>query len=234
MVKRKEDEKQEQEQEHQEQEQETSEQTSRELEALSRIPPATREPMNPFEEFGATSSRGNIAGRLMKFSKGDYFVDDEEIPLGTKFVAVMDELLIGWVKWEDNRPSEQLMGKVAERFVPAPREALGDNDESLWPPDASGRPRDPWQMTFYLVLKDVGKPVENDNLYTLPMNSEGGKDAVKRLCSTYGKAMRQRPDEWPIVEIGVESYVHATWGRIKKPTLKVTEEWERRPLRAAA
>src|SRR5262252_1492015 len=93
--------------ESQSQSQDVSEQTGRELEALRSIPPATREDMNPFEVFGATSSRGNVAGRLLRFSKGDYFLENEEVPLGSKYVAVMEDTMIGWVKWEEGRPAEQ-------------------------------------------------------------------------------------------------------------------------------
>ena len=213
--------------ESQSQSQDVSEQTGRELEALRSIPPATREDMNPFEVFGATSSRGNVAGRLLRFSKGDYFLENEEVPLGSKYVAVMEDTMIGWVKWEEGRPAEQLMHKLFENPHVASRASLGDEDESGWP-ELSGRPIDPWQETYYLVLKDVGKSLEDENLYTLPVNSGGGRDNAKRLFTAYGRAMRQRPDEWPVVELQVESYLHPDFGRIKKPVFKIVD-WERKP-----
>jgi hypothetical protein len=207
-----------------------SEQTRQELEVLDRAPPATPDEDNPFVRFGKSATRRNIAGRLMKFSKGDYSVEDEEIPLGSKFVAVMDELHVGWVKWVDGRVEDQVMGRVHDRFVVPPRENLGDLDEAEWGFDPSGRPRDPWQKTYYVVLKDLGKPLTADmeNCYTLPLNSDGGRQAVEALSYTYGKAMRQRPDEWPVVELAVSSYQHPQFGKIKKPILKMTEEWERK------
>src|SRR4029078_9906099 len=92
----------------------------------------------------------------------------------------MDQLMVGWVKWVDNKPDQQEMGLLTEGHTPPARCAMGDTDEAAWevagrgkPPsarsamgdtdqaawevDASGKPRDPWQFTNYLILKKPGK-----------------------------------------------------------------------------
>ena len=104
---------------------------------------------------------------------------------------------------------------------------LGDEDEDLWERDSQGKPRDPWQFTNYLIMKDEGAPGEEGHLYTLALNSRGGLNAIGDLCKKYGKEMRSKPDEWPVVTLGVDSYNHPNkeYGRIKVPVLTI-QGWE--------
>lgn len=190
--------------------------------------------MNYFESYGSQVSQKAIVGRLLKFNKGDWLAgeDDEEIEEGTKLVANMDQLMIGWVKWADNKPEQQLMGLVVEGHQSPKREALGDLDQSLWEVDAQGKERDPWQFTNYLIMKEVGAEGSDDEkLYTFATSSRGGLNCVGELCKVYGKQMRQQPDQYPIVELGSGSYNHPNkeFGRIKFPTLAVVG-WEAKTL----
>src|SRR6185503_20383716 len=83
--------------------------------------PAVSQPdengINPFEEIGQQAPR-RIIGQLLKFSKGDYLYgqENDELPMGSKLIANMDQLLRGWIKWADNKPAEQVMGLVVEGF----------------------------------------------------------------------------------------------------------------------
>lgn len=193
---------------------------------------------NAFEAYGAQAAQSNLVGQLLKFSKGDWLVgqSNTELKPGTKMVAVMDQLYVGWVKWEDNKPTEQLMGLIIEGYKPMNRKDLGDNDESLWEVDMQGKPRDPWQRTNYLVLRDVGlEEADEDKMYTFTTSSKGGINAIGKLCQAYGKNMRQRPNDYPIVELQVDSYAHPIkeYGRIKIPMLELTG-WEAKvPVPAA-
>ena len=67
------------------------------------------------------------------------------MPAGTRFVANMGELLTGWQRWEDNKPTDMVMGKVMERFQAPRRNELGDMDREQWEVDGTGKERDPWQ-----------------------------------------------------------------------------------------
>ena len=62
----------------------------------------------------------NIVGKLLKFSKGDFVagIQDEEVPVGTQLIAVMSELVVGWCRWEANRPVEQVMGRIIDGYTP--------------------------------------------------------------------------------------------------------------------
>ena len=176
---------------------------------------------NPFEAYGNAVSQRTIVGDLLKFSKGDYTAgqDDKEVPEGTELVANMDQLLTGWVRWENNAPSEQMMGLVADGHIPPSRRTLGDTDEKEWDTDSQGRPRDPWQLTNYLILKSPG----SDKLYTFATSSRGGLNAIGELCKVYGRAMRQRPNEYPIIALNVDSYRHSNkeFGKIYTPKFDV-------------
>lgn len=179
---------------------------------------------NYFQSYGDQVSQKSIVGKLLKFSKGDYLVgeDNEEVEEGTKYVANMDELMVGWIRWQDSKPTDQIMGRVAEGYQPQRRNELGDNDKAQWEIDEQGHERDPWQFSNYLIMK---KPGENgdDALFTFTTSSRGGLNAIGELCKTYGKEMRQRPDEFPIIALEVGSYQHSNkaYGRIKFPIFKV-------------
>ena len=74
---------------------------------------------NVFEAYGDAATARAIEGDLLKFVQGDYFAgqDNREIPLGTKLVARMDTLAIGWLRWQDNAPGDdERMGLVARRL----------------------------------------------------------------------------------------------------------------------
>ena len=177
---------------------------------------------NPFTSYGEQASQKSIVGSLLKFSKGDFFAgqDEDEVAAGTRFVANMDEMLVGWIRWEDNKPTDQIMGKVSDGYQAPRRNELGDTDKAQWEVDDNGRERDPWQFSNYLLMKGTGDDTE---LYTFTSSSKGGLNALGDLCKAYGKAMRQRPTEYPIVALGVGSYQHPNrdYGRIKFPTFEI-------------
>lgn len=179
---------------------------------------------NYFQAYGEQASQRSIVGKLLKFSKGDFLMgeDNEEVEEGTQFVANMDELCVGWIRWADSKPTDHVMGKVSEGYQPPRRNELGDDDKAKWEIDEQGRERDPWQFSNYLILKTPGEQGE-DAMFTFTTSSRGGLNAIGELCKTYGKAMRQKPDEFPIISLGVDSYQHSNkaYGRIKFPVFKV-------------
>jgi len=191
---------------------------------------------NFFEEYGRQASARPIVGRLLKFSKGDYLAgqDNEEVGEGTELVACMDTLQVGWVKWVDSMPADQDLGLIMEGYKPKKRSELGDTDQDQWEVDEqSDKPRDPWQFANQLILRPVDWDGSDDQLYTFVTQSRGGVGAIGALCKYYGKEMRQRPNEFPVIRLEVDSYMHSNkqFGRIKVPVLTPTEEWvEKEPV----
>lgn len=192
-------------------------------EKMNQNVPATNDPnYNPYVAYGNAASQSKIVGHLLKFTKFGEFEageDNTSVPHGTELIAHMGELLIGWQRWQDSKPVEQVMGLVRENFQPPRRSELGDQDREQWEVDDNGKERDPWQLTNMLILKGV----DNDELYTFATSSKGGLQAIGRLAKEYGKAMRMRPDEFPVVRLNWGSYEHSNkqYGEIRYPVFEI-------------
>src|SRR5262245_22723965 len=159
---------------------------------------------DPYAAFAHEVNQRNIVGKLLKFSKGDWSIgqDNEEIEVGTEFIANMEELLRGWIRWDDGKPVDHIMGKVSRAFQPPKRPELGFLDEDEWDTDLNNLPRDPWQESYYLLLKGTGELSEE--LFTFAASSKGGRDAVSKLCEDFSKGRRkQAPDMFPVVAVDV-------------------------------
>jgi hypothetical protein len=128
-----------------------------------------------FEAYGNAATARSIEGTLLRFSKGDYIAgqEEEQIPLGTRFVACMDSLKAGWVYWQNNAPdpAQERMGLIIERFQPPKRKELGDLDPEEWERDGEGKPRDPWQFTNHLILHDEAGKVYTSTARRLKRSS---------------------------------------------------------------
>jgi hypothetical protein len=179
---------------------------------------------DPFADLVREEGSRSIRGSLLRFNKGDWLIgqDDTEVPPGTQFVANIPELLRGWVRWQDKKPTDHIMGKVYDRFQMPRRDELGDLDKSQWETDVNGRERDPWQKTYYLLLKGTEK--NSDELYTFAASSKGGIDAVLALCDAYSRGKRKQVGEvLPVIALSGSSYQHPNreLGRVKTPEFKL-------------
>lgn len=177
---------------------------------------------NYFEQYSEAAAGTRIVGDLLRFNKGDWLAgrDQDEVAQGTRLVANVAELMIGWVRWEGGTVTDQRMGRVLDGFKPGPRSELGDTDEEDWEIDEqSGERRDPWQKSNYLLLKEDG----GEQLYTFTASAKGALGAIGELAGAYGKRIRQKPDELPVIELGTGKYKHKNpqYGWIKFPTMKI-------------
>ena len=153
--------------------------------------------------------------RLLKFVKGKWYVGDDELPAGREFIAHAHQLAHGWVKFSDGKLVEQRVGIVADGFVIATRDELGDTDSSEWDKDGAGAPRDPWTTQYYLPLEDA----ETGELFTFVTGSQGGNSAIGKLTSQFVRNVR---NGLPMVRLAAGSYKHKTFGRVEVPELRVT------------
>jgi hypothetical protein len=64
-------------------------------------------------------------------------------------------------------------------------------------------------------------------IYTFATNTKGGLTAIGELCEAYGKEMRQRPDQDPVIELDASSYMHRDprIGRVHVPVLNKIVDW---------
>jgi hypothetical protein len=179
--------------------------------------PAATGITDPFLAFAQAESGQDILGKLIRFSKGDYIADKQEIHAGTEMVAAVDALVVGWVRWSGKQQVERHLGRIADGFREPERDELGWHDEASWERDSEGRPSDPWQKTGLLPLKRIS----DGELFTLTLNGRGrGGEAIGRLVGAYGRS-RMREDSYPIIKLGVDAYEHKTYGRIKYPILPI-------------
>jgi hypothetical protein len=171
---------------------------------------------DPFAAYANAVAPRNIIGTLLKFSKGDYLAGEEGalVPIGTVLTANVAELLVGWVRWADSKPTDHIMLRVADGKAVPKRVELGDTDQDKWEVDSRGERRDPWQFTNYLPLMS-----ENGELFTFTTSSRGGIGAIGDLCRRYSQHSKRHPDVLPMIALDVDSYQHKVkeYGRIKFP-----------------
>ena len=170
---------------------------------------------DPYSSYGA---KVGVQGNFLTFKNGEFLYgqDAKELPIGTKLAANMPGLRIGWRRWWDDQVTDDFTELLTDQRPIAPRNTLGDLDESLWKRDQSGRPFDPWQLTNVLELVDG-----EGERYIYSTGSKGGINAIGRLCKEYGKLYRQRPGQIPIIELGNDHYMHKEYGKTYVPDFKI-------------
>jgi hypothetical protein len=178
---------------------------------------------NFFLRYGRGAANRTFIGDLLRFHKfGEYRAGqyDDEIALGTRMTAYMNSLCVGWQCWEGNRPTDQVMGPIAEGFIPPPRGDLDRLDKSKWEKFDDGREKDPWAFTNTLVLVDLKG--NEPRFFTFTTSSKGGLGALGTLSFQYGQHLRQKPSESPIIELGRDDYVHPKgYGEIRVPVFTI-------------
>jgi len=152
---------------------------------------------------------------LLNYKKGDWDIKEEKVPLGTEFVAFIDQLSKGYIKFNEDGPPNLLIAKVTARKVK--REECGDVDEAEWDTDpATGNPKDPWQLTMQLPMSPLERIGE---MVVFSAISGGALSAVANLCDTYHNARRK--NVLPIVSLRTSSYKHKKFGTVHVPILKL-------------
>jgi hypothetical protein len=144
-------------------------------------------------------------GPFLKFNSGAFLVGDNEIPEGREYIAHMDGAYIGWVKFSLNKVVARRMGKIADGFIPAEREALGDNDRTRWDIDGKGDPKDPWVLQRMVPFEDV----KTREVVWFATSTAGGIGAVGELCGDYG---RNRHLGMPVIKLAVSGYKNKKYG----------------------
>jgi hypothetical protein len=150
----------------------------------------------------------SIVGRLVKFSKdGQFITADDEKPIdqATEFVALCDQTLIGWLKFNgEGEAPDREMGLLYGDFVMPPRESLGDLSQSDWDMGLDGEPQDPWQHHICIVLQNTA----TQELFTYDTSSKTGRRACGNLLRHYDRMRRTHPDDLPRVRLGAGGFQH--------------------------
>jgi hypothetical protein len=163
-----------------------------------------------------------MSGTFFKFAKDGKFrkaVDDEEIPEGTQFVVIYDQIQGGWIKFMGKgTPPERKQGNLFEGFVPPDRETLGDLDQNEWEEGLSGKPADPWQFQLLVPLQNV----EMGELFVFNTSSITGRRAVDSLIAACGRMQQTEPDDYPVIKLRIGGFQHRDdrIGWIKTPAFE--------------
>jgi hypothetical protein len=162
----------------------------------------------PIERYVDEIAPSMIAGKLIKFSKEGKFVISEtgdEISADDDFIALCNETLIGWIKFnDDGTPPDRAQGLLYDGFVMPSRASLGDLDEQQWPNGLNGQPADPWQHQVCLVLQSPA----TQELFTFATSSQTGRRAVGNLLRHYDRMHRTDSESYPVVRLKPSGFAH--------------------------
>ena len=175
--------------------------------------------MDPFREMAAALRTKSGFGGVprMKFTKGLWLAGAADVSMnGAELLAHPDQAMFGWCMWQNKKPVDYYVGRVADRYQPPKRSQLGNNDPAKWEKKDS----DPWQLTFYLPLTDLG----NGALYVYSTTSGGGRDALANLQEAYADNRQFHPQDahkLPLVKLEREHYQRPEFGRVEKPIFEI-------------
>jgi hypothetical protein len=102
--------------------------------------PAVQQYDNPWLE--AAAEAGGEFGKLLKFVKGEWQIGEDTLSEGAEYIAFIDEVARGYVKFQDKAVVDRRIVKVRDGKSPQ-REELDDSDSSEWETGDDGKPRDP-------------------------------------------------------------------------------------------
>jgi hypothetical protein len=146
-------------------------------------------------------------GKLLKFKKGKFYSGEHEIAAGREMIAHVTQIARGWVKFVDKKPTERLIGKVADGFKVPDRNALDDKH-------LIDTQQDPWSRQAYLPVEDC----ETGEILIFVASSFGAHKAVNRLCGIQAHNMHRGS---PIIRLGVTGYTHKDYGWVDTPEFSV-------------
>jgi len=182
-------------------------------------------PADIMDEADALLASTKSSERLLKFKKGQYFVMDDEVKLGTEFIAHAGQLTTGWIKFVGNKVVERKMGRAADRFASPERNELGDLDQSQWERDDRGEFKDPWTFQHLLPFENP----ESGEVYIFTSSSIGGQIATEQIVQAYAKRLKHTGSRaLPIIRIAVGEMTSKKFGKVKRPHFEIVG-WEDAP-----
>lgn len=175
---------------------------------------------NPWAE----AARGVETGTYLKFNGNDgrwsFGQDDDDLPEGSRVVMDMQTLAFGWICWVEGSVEEEKLVMVVDGRPPR-EEDLTDygpyEEDDGWREAAS----------ISMILESYGEDDQDEAVGTplLWKTSTGGQvRQIRKLSGAYGRVFAQHPGEYPIVELGEESYEprNKRYGKRKfSPVMKI-------------
>jgi hypothetical protein len=191
----------------------------------------TRAPAAPLATSQAAIERhldewAGPAGRLLAFNGADGFhktLDDgNEMELPRQFIAHLQQLSRGYIKFNQGEPPTVAMRGIAEDAPEIEREDLGDTDSSLWPiSEFTNQPDDPWksQYTFPLISRD-----DAAEIFVYVARGPVAENSVRSLLGKWRYHPKRRQGLLPVVELSNGTYYSKRFKADRpKPEFKIVE-----------
>jgi hypothetical protein len=159
--------------------------------------------------------------KILKFKKGEYFIGEDEIPLGTKYLAHAAAWTKCWIKFTDGEVAERKMYRVALGEKPPVREDLDERNEDEWSEGLDGKPADPWVYQYLLPLEDM----DTGEVVIFVTSSYGGKRAIADLCDAYAKRTKKTGCGQPIIKLAKTDMPTKKFGKVPRPLFEV-DRWD--------
>lgn len=191
------------------------------MNTTSNLPATTSESERILEE--ARKDAG--FDKLLKFRKGIYICDGEEIPLDSEYVAHPIGWTKMWVKFVCGMPTERRIFCVIKNELAPERAYLPDLDQEGWERDPAGRPIDPWSYQYMLPME----PAKGDGeMVVFVTGSWGGRRAVSDLCATWARKNAKDPNcGMPVIKLSKTTMPSKKWGDVVRPDFPITG-WDSR------
>lgn len=156
---------------------------------------------------------------MIKFKKGLYYSEGEEVPLGHTYIAHAIGWTKCWIKFEGGQVADRRVYRVAAGEKAPERDQLPDNDQRHWPNGLDGRPADPWVYQYLLPLED---PITGE-VRIFVGSSFGGRRAVADLCAAFGRRARTNPGSGqPVIKLDTTMMPTKRFGEVPRPLFVIT------------
>jgi hypothetical protein len=157
---------------------------------------------------------GRFNGKSGKWLTGSR--DDEKELNGRRVLVDCYNAVIAWEKFgTDKKPIYVSAGCLADRHQPPPREQLGDHDQREW-----YKGIDPWTLKIYAALFDP----ETRERFVFSTPSASGRDATGVLLEAYCDHNNScEVAQWPLAELGAESFVSSFGEKNFKPMFDILD-----------
>jgi hypothetical protein len=189
---------------------------------------------NEAQNIGDEASRDAGFQKMMKFKKGVYTCDGEEIAIGTKLIAHCIGWTKCWIKFVEQKVVERKIYRVARGEKAPERDQLDDNDQSKWPIGINRQPADPWVYQYLLPMEDP----RTSEVRIFVGSSFGGRRAVADLCAAYSRRVQKNPSSGqPIITLQMLMMPTKNFGDVPRPHFEIAgwdDESQKPEIRAVS
>lgn len=180
---------------------------------MNQISTSSPSAMANFEQFvDENPSKAGIQFlRFNKFGVWTYGQEGAQVLEEDRFVAQMNTMSQGWICWKGGRPVDEKMSTISSG-VRIPAAEL--DDHGPYQSSSEG-----WKPQVSVMFRNL----DNNELLQYGTTSMGGKNALKGLSSTFVNQLRDGGDNFPVVQLETDHYMHKTNGKIFVPVVKVVD-----------